>query len=95
LWGLTGDASLNGSDNWQHQVICITHLPQIASYGDMHYNIHKQVEGDRTFTRVRDLADADRVNELAQMLGTMTDLTRSSAEEMLREAEGRKHRVAS
>lgn len=95
LWGLTGDANLNGSDNWQHQVICITHLPQIASYGDMHYNIHKQVEGDRTFTRVRDLADADRVNELAQMLGTMTDLTRSSAEEMLREAEGRKHRVAS
>jgi DNA repair protein RecN (Recombination protein N) len=90
LWMLTGESTTNGANNWQHQVICITHLPQIASYGDMHYHIHKQVEGERTFTRVRELADTERVNELGQMLGTLTDLTRSSAEEMLREAASHK-----
>lgn len=85
LWGLTGAGRLNGSVGWQHQVVCVTHLPQIASYGDRHFHIYKQIEQDRTFARVRELADAERVNELAQMLGADTDLTRKSAEEMLRD----------
>lgn len=52
-----------------HQVICVTHLPQIASFADAHYRIVKTVEGDRTRTTVARLGDEDRVEELAAMLG--------------------------
>ncbi len=52
-----------------HQVICVTHLPQIASFADAHYRIVKTVEGDRTRTTVARLDDDDRVEELAAMLG--------------------------
>ncbi len=79
LWGLT--VAANG--NYPHQVICVTHLPQIASYGDAHFQIRKQVVGDRTITLVRELQAKHRVDELAQMLGTATETTRQSAQEML------------
>lgn len=52
-----------------HQVICVTHLPQIASFADAHYRIVKTVEGDRTRTTVARLDEAGRVEELAAMLG--------------------------
>jgi DNA repair protein RecN (Recombination protein N) len=52
-----------------HQVICVTHLPQIASFADAHYRIVKTVDGDRTRTTVSRLDDAGRVEELAAMLG--------------------------
>src|SRR5207248_139500 len=52
-----------------HQVICVTHLPQIASYADAHFRIVKTIEGDRTRTTVARLDDDDRVEELAAMLG--------------------------
>jgi DNA repair protein RecN (Recombination protein N) len=79
LWGLT--VAANG--NYPHQVICVTHLPQIAAYGDAHFQIRKQVVGDRTVTIVHELKSKHRVDELAQMLGTATEATRQSAEEML------------
>jgi DNA repair protein RecN (Recombination protein N) len=71
----------------EHQVICITHLPQIAAFGDGHYNIIKQVEGERTATSVRRLTDPERIEELAAMLGgvPVTEINRLSAQEMLRE----------
>ncbi|MER3513497.1 MAG: DNA repair protein RecN, partial [Chloroflexota bacterium] len=59
LWGIA-DA---------HQVLCVTHLPQLAGYGDAHFKVEKQVIGERTVTRVRELDEAGRVEELAQMLG--------------------------
>ncbi len=59
LWGLTA----------QHQVICITHLPQIAAFGDCHYRISKQVANERTSTRIEELAGESRVHEIAAMLG--------------------------
>ena len=67
------------------QVLCITHLPQIAAHADTHFEIEKRVEGGRTRTTVRRLDDAGRVNELARMLGgdTITDGLRRSAREML------------
>ena len=67
----------------RHQVLCVTHLPQIASYADAHLAVHKEVAAGRTVTRVEDIRDARRVDEIAQMLGSVTEATRDSAKEML------------
>jgi len=68
------------------QVLCITHLPQIAAYADAHYSIEKHVDGGRTHTRVVRVDGASRVEELARMLGgdAVTAGIRASAREMLR-----------
>lgn len=67
------------------QVLCITHLPQIAAYADTQFQIEKRVDGGRTRTTVRRLSDAARVDELARMMGgeTVTDGLRRTAREML------------
>ena len=80
LWGLTQ------ADGLQHQVLCVTHLPQIAGYADSHLHVEKGISEQRTTTRVRVLEKADRVEELAVMLGTPSDGTRRSAQEILEEA---------
>ncbi len=79
LWQLTNSAD--------HQVICITHLPQIAAFGDAHYNIIKQVRDERTVSNVVQLNENERIDELAMMIGGLpvTDVKRSNAIEMLRE----------
>ena len=67
------------------QVLCITHLPQIAACADTHFQIEKRVDGGRTRTTVQRLAVEGRVDELARMLGgeAITDGLRRSAREML------------
>ncbi len=67
------------------QVLCITHLPQIAAYADVHFQIEKSVDGGRTRTTVKRLDAAGRVEELARMLGgaAVTDAVRRTAREML------------
>jgi DNA repair protein RecN (Recombination protein N) len=67
------------------QVICITHLPQIACRGERHYRVAKNVEENRTKTSVSVLSDDERVEEIARMLGgvEMTEKTREHAREML------------
>jgi DNA repair protein RecN (Recombination protein N) len=67
------------------QVLCITHLPQIAAYADTHFAIEKRVERGRTRTTVRRLDEAARVEEVARMLGgeAISDGLRASAREML------------
>jgi DNA repair protein RecN (Recombination protein N) len=67
------------------QVLCITHLPQIAACADTHFQIEKRVERGRTKTTVKRLDDDSRVDELARMLGgeAITDGLRRSAREML------------
>ncbi len=67
------------------QVLCITHLPQIAAYGDRHYLVEKQVRDGRTTTAIRELTAEERVEELARMLGgaTITETTIKRAREML------------
>ena len=67
------------------QVLCITHLPQIAAYADTHYSIEKQADDGRTHTRVTRLNDGGRIEELARMLGGegVTDGLRAAAREML------------
>jgi DNA repair protein RecN (Recombination protein N) len=69
------------------QVLCITHLPQIAAYADTHFLIEKSVQGGRTRTTVQRLVPAARVDEVARMLGgeAITDALRRSAREMLAE----------
>lgn len=68
----------------EHQVICITHLPQIASHGDNHYLIEKQVKDNHTFTDIRKLNIEESVNELARMLGgtVITEAALSNAREL-------------
>jgi len=53
----------------QHQVLCITHLPQIAAFADVHFKVEKRDADGRTVTRVRQLDHDERVEELARMLG--------------------------
>ncbi|MCS6845296.1 MAG: DNA repair protein RecN [Caldilineales bacterium] len=92
LWELTAmsagepQAAGHGSAwNGRHQVLCITHLPQLAAYGDAHFAVRKQVVGDRTVTEVVRLEGPLRVQELAAMLGSTSDAGRESVEEMLKE----------
>ncbi len=90
LWRLTGAASgQNGDGGATHQVLCITHLPQLAAFGDHHYTVSKQIlaQGDdeRTHTVVRTLAPEERIIELTQMLGAHSEAGRRSVEEMLGE----------
>ena len=68
-----------------HQVICITHLPQIASKGDTHFHVEKRAEDDRTTTFIRELSGQTRIEEIARMLGgeTLTKTTLDHAREML------------
>ncbi len=67
----------------KHQVFCVTHLPQLAAYGDEHYQVLKQIEGNRTLTRVTPLSGEPRLLELAQMLGEVSEGTLRSAHEIL------------
>ena len=67
----------------QHQGMCITHLPQLAAYGDQHYKVIKQLVGGRTHTEVSPLVESDRRQELAQMLGPIGEGTLRSADEIL------------
>lgn len=69
-----------------HQVICITHLPQIAKFGDQHFRISKQVSAGRTRTLITSLSTADRTQEIARLLGgeKITRLTLEHAREMLK-----------
>ena len=67
------------------QVLCITHLPQIAAYADTHFQIEKRVEGGRTRATVTRLSAPERVEEISRMLGgaDVTEAIRASAREML------------
>lgn len=76
LWRLARD----------HQVLCITHLPQLAAYGDYHFHVAKRVEEGRTHTITQRLEGSDRLQELALMLGGETEPNRRSAEQLLQQA---------
>jgi DNA repair protein RecN (Recombination protein N) len=72
----------------RHQVVCITHLPQIASYGDYHYVVRKTTSKGRTITAIKALAGEERLEEIARMLGgeKISAKTRAHAREMLDQA---------
>lgn len=89
------DTGISGKTAWKvsekmgilgrgHQLICITHLPQIASMADQHFCIEKKVEDNRSVTDIRKLADEESVTELARMLGSdsITENVMNNAREM-------------
>ncbi len=69
-----------------NQVLCVTHLPQIATFADHHYLIEKRVSGDRTKTTVRLITGDERTEEVARMLSgaKLTETSRKHAEQMLK-----------
>jgi DNA repair protein RecN (Recombination protein N) len=71
-----------------HQVICVTHLPQIACFADQHHSVRKEVRGGRTVTVVTRLEKEEVVDEIARMLGgvKVTEKTRAHAREMIENA---------
>jgi DNA repair protein RecN (Recombination protein N) len=91
LWHLTA----HEEDHLQHQVLCITHLPQLAGFGDAHYRVQKAIIDGRTMTHVQRLDEATRRTELAQMLGTYGEAALQGAEELLAQAEKEKGRSIS
>ena len=68
-----------------HQIICITHLPQIAACGKSNYRIFKEIHDEKTFTSVEKLSNAEKVQEIARLLGgtTITETTLHSARELI------------
>ncbi len=76
----------------KHQVLCITHLPQIAAMADTHFEIRKAVEKGNTVTRIHCLSHEEQIGELARLLGgaEITEKVRESAEEMKRLAAEKK-----
>ncbi|CAG1010460.1 DNA repair protein RecN [Anaerolineales bacterium] len=69
-----------------HQVFCVTHLPQLAVFGDQHYQVQKLIKDGRTLTRVERLEGEQRLLELSQMLGEVGEGTLRSAHELLQSA---------
>ncbi len=74
------------------QVLCISHLPQVAAMADQHYYIKKQVEDDRTFTTVSEIKNGERIEEVSRMMSgaEITDLTLQHASELIEMARQRK-----
>jgi DNA repair protein RecN (Recombination protein N) len=68
-----------------HQILCVTHLPQVAAQGNHHLKVSKSQAGDKTLSQVMPLGRSERVEEVARMLGgaTITDTTRRHARELL------------
>ncbi len=68
-----------------YQIICITHLAQVAAFGHQHLRVHKSQENEGAQTTVMQLSDDERIDEIARILGgaTITDSTRSAAAEMI------------
>jgi len=71
----------------KHQIICITHLPQIASMGDAHYSVEKEIYENRSRTKISILNEKERVTEIAKLIGgeKITDAAIQSARELLNE----------
>ena len=69
-----------------HQVFCVTHLPQLAAFGDQHYQVQKLIQGNRTLTRVERLEGEPQLLELSQMLGEVGEGTLRSAHELMQVA---------
>lgn len=69
----------------RHQVLCVTHLPQVAAYGDTHFQVSKVSNADQTVSKIQQLSTTERIEEISRMLGgiEITATTREHAKEML------------
>lgn len=66
-----------------HQVLCITHLPQVAAQGEVHFKVDKVIEKGRTYTRLEELKGKNRVQEIARMLGGQNEKTLALAKSLI------------
>ena len=80
-----------------HQVLCITHLPQIAILSDHHYFVSKEVKDNKTFTKIELLSLEEKIKQVASMLGgrEITEATLENVREMLRFSENKKEEIKS
>ena len=80
-----------------HQVLCITHLPQIAILSDQHYFLSKEVKGDKTFTNIRLLSVDEKIKQVSSMLSGdgVTESTINNVKEMLKSADYKKDEIKS
>ncbi len=71
-----------------HQILCITHLAQIASMGERHFRVDKEVKGDETFAKIKVLSTQDRIKEIAYLVGgeKLSEASLKTAEELLNPA---------
>ena len=67
----------------KHQVMCVTHLPQLAAFGKQHFKVDKSIDSGRTITKVASISGENRKKELAQMLGKVSVGTLQSAQEIV------------
>ncbi|KAA0224569.1 hypothetical protein EDM76_13115 [bacterium] len=67
----------------RHQVLCVTHLPQVAAFGARHFVVRKLSDGSRTWSEVREVTGEDRVIELASMLGGVGEANLGAARELI------------
>ena len=79
----------------KHQVLCITHLPQIAALSDCHYFVSKKVEDGKTYTQIRTLDKYEKIKEIAKMTSgdEVSDVTLENASEMVAFAELKKQEI--
>lgn len=70
----------------RHQVLCITHLPQVAAFGDRHFVVSKQTDGERTWSEVTPVSGDERTAEIAAMLGGPGEANLRAAQELLASA---------
>ena len=77
----------------KHQVLCITHLPQIASMSDNHYMVKKYIENEKTFTKIEKINEEKKIEEIAIMLGgvKLTENTLTNAREIIELANKKKN----
>ena len=70
----------------KHQVLCITHLPQIAALSDCHYFVSKKIENNKTFTQIKILTKEEKINEIAKMTSgdELSNVTIENASEMVK-----------
>ena len=87
-----------GEKLWQlggnHQVFCVTHLAQLAAYGNQHFHVYKKIDQERTHTLVEDLKGANRLTELALMFGNDSEANRTAAREAIETADQFKNNYA-
>ena len=101
------DAGISGKTAWkvseqlnlvagEHQVICITHLPQIAAMADKHFLIEKNADGGSTMTEIREIEEQTQLEELARLLGSdnLSEAAVSNAKEMRKQALAQKSKNA-
>lgn len=88
--GISGEVSIKMGKmiremSARHQVMVITHLPQIAAMGDKHYFVYKDASGQRSISRMKELKEAERISEIAKMIGgeNPTQTALKNAKEML------------